>query len=190
MAARSPGRAKVDAYPAVEKYGIVFAFLGDLPADERPSLLEVPEWDQPGWRANTVTTLDLNYYYEQGWGMWFLHRFDSLDPKHDGSIHARNKVIAQQDIDILENVYPRRTPLSNTREVLMPADKAVVAFRQWLANFDDHGWRIDWAEFTRRNGRDTAFAITAPRRREGGNWVVEAVPLMANRESRRVGPPA
>ncbi|MCU0759880.1 MAG: aromatic ring-hydroxylating dioxygenase subunit alpha [Steroidobacteraceae bacterium] len=289
---RPPSRAKVDAYPTVEKYGIVFAFLGDLPESERPPMLEIPEWDQPGWRANTVITLELNYYYErsiengldpahnefvhpthgykginretykvrdyevrdydQGWGMWFLHRFDApglsdktwdeaqtragglfagsgthgptamiteinvgdgqtfkqyfieqpiddahtrvffvnmrnfmLDPKHDGPIHARNKVIAQQDIEILDNVYPRRTPISNTKEVLMPADRAVVAYRQWLAKFDDLGWRIDWDEFQRRNNKTTAFAIPSPRRREEGNWVIEPVPLVKSREARK-----
>ncbi|MEZ5458943.1 MAG: aromatic ring-hydroxylating dioxygenase subunit alpha [Steroidobacteraceae bacterium] len=291
-ATKPPSRAKVDAYPTVERYGIVFAFLGDLPENERPPMLEIPEWDAPGWRANTVITLDLNYYYErsiengldpahnefvhpthgykginretykvrdydvrdydQGWGMWFLHKFDApglsdktwdeaqtragglfagsgthgphmmiteinvgedqafkqyfieqpiddqhtrvffvnmrnfmLDPKHDGPIHARNKVIAQQDIDILENVYPRRTPISNTKEVLMPADKAVAAYRQWLAKFDDKGWRIDWDEFMRRNDKNTAFAIPSPRRREEGNWVIETVPLISSRDARK-----
>ena len=52
---KPPSRAKVDSYPTVEKYGIVFAFLGDLPENERPPMIEVPEWDQPGWRANSVT---------------------------------------------------------------------------------------------------------------------------------------
>ena len=33
---KPPARAKVDAYPVQEKYGIVFAFLGDLPESERP----------------------------------------------------------------------------------------------------------------------------------------------------------
>ena len=288
----TPSRAKVDAYPTVEKYGIVFAFLGDLPESERPPMLEIPEWGDPAWRANTVLTLDLDYYYErsiengldpahnefvhpthgfrainreaysvrdfevvdypQGWGMWFLHRFQApklehqtwqdarsqggdlyagtgthgpsimiteinvgpnqkfrqyfceqpvsanktrvffvnmrnfmLEPQFDGPIHARNKVIAQQDIDILNDVYPERTPISNTKEVLMPADKAVVAYRQWLAKFDDKGWRIDWDEFQRRNGKDTAFAIPSPKRRETGNWVLEAVPLMKSRAERK-----
>jgi phenylpropionate dioxygenase-like ring-hydroxylating dioxygenase large terminal subunit len=215
-------------------------------------MLEIPEWDAPDWRANTVITLDLNYYYErsiengldpahnesvhpthgfkginretykvrdydvrdyeQGWGMWFLHRFDTpglqdktwdeaqtgvfcvnmrnfmLDPKNDGPIHARNKIIAQQVIDILENVYPPLTPISNGKEVLMPADKAVVAYRQWLAKFDDRGWRIDGEELGRRNHRNTAFAIPWPRRREGGSWVIEAVPLVGSREARKSAP--
>jgi phenylpropionate dioxygenase-like ring-hydroxylating dioxygenase large terminal subunit len=108
-----------------------------------------------------------------------------LEPHFDGPIHARNKVIAQQDIEILNDVYPPRTPISSTKEVLMPADKAVVAYREWLAKFDDKGWRIDWDEFTRRNGKDTAFAIPSPRRRETGNWVLEPVPMVASRAERK-----
>ena len=33
-----PARAKVDSYPVIERYGIVFAFLGDLPEAERAPL--------------------------------------------------------------------------------------------------------------------------------------------------------
>ena len=33
-----PARAKVDSYPVEERYGIVFALLGDLPEEERPPL--------------------------------------------------------------------------------------------------------------------------------------------------------
>ncbi len=290
---KPPARAKVDSYPVQEKYGIVFAFLGDLPEEERPPLLEVEEYGQEGWRANTVLVLDVNYYYErsvenaldpahnefvhpthgftamnretyhvrnyetedheQGWGMWFMHRFEAPplkkedwgdtrtesgdlwagggtygpnvvvthinpqpdagfrqyffeqpvdenhtkifflnmrnfmpDPKHDGPIHARNKAIAKQDIDILEVLYPTKTPINNTKEVLMPADKAVVAYREWLNKFDDAGWRIDTEEFARRNGKDTAFAIPSPGRRESKNWVIEPVPLIKNRAERKL----
>jgi phenylpropionate dioxygenase-like ring-hydroxylating dioxygenase large terminal subunit len=59
---KPPARAKVDAYPTVEKYGLVFAFLGDLPADERPPIIDIPEWDQPEWRAVCdVFEWDFNY---------------------------------------------------------------------------------------------------------------------------------
>ena len=47
--ARPPARTKVDSYPIQEKYGIVFAFLGDLPEAERPPLYEIDEYDQEGW---------------------------------------------------------------------------------------------------------------------------------------------
>ena len=297
-----PPRAKVDSYPVQEKYGIVFAFLGDEPEESRPSLLEVDEYGQEGWMANEVLVLEVPYYYErsiengldpahnefvhpthghsaidretykvrdyetedhrQGWGFWFWHLFDApplpqkghqtspdadtpwgdskteesqvyagggtfgpnimptyinltedkmfrqyffeqpvdeyntkifflnmrnflLDKKHNGPIHARNKVVAKQDIDILSVLYPERTPLSTTKEVLMPADKAIVAYRSWLEKFDDMGWRIDINEFNRRNGKDAAFAIPSPARRTSGNWVVEALPLIKNRAERK-----
>jgi phenylpropionate dioxygenase-like ring-hydroxylating dioxygenase large terminal subunit len=300
--AKTPARAKVDAYPVQEKYGIIFAFLGDLPEDERPPLLEVEEFGQEGWRANSVLVLEVDYYYErsiengldpahnefvhpthghqgkhrdtyqvnpvelgdhrQGWGSWFWHWFDAppmpqgdhetaiegatpysqektkrapakvgggtygpntmptyinitedqtfrqyffeqpvddkktrifflnmrnfmLEPEKDGPIHARNKVIAGQDIQILVDMNPPRTPISNTKEVLMPADGPIAAYRDWLARFDEKGWRIDWEEFTKRVGKDTAFAIPSPARRESGNWVLEPVPLLDSREARK-----
>ncbi len=286
-----PPRAKIDSYPVQEKYGIVFAFLGDLPERDRPPLLNVEEYGTEGWRANSILVLDVDYYYErsiengldpahnefvhpthglkavnrdtyhvreydvldhpQGWGMWFVHRFNApgltdptwksvdtssrapgelfagsgthgpnmmvteinvgsgnrfrqyffeqpvdqrrtrifflnmrnfmLGAEHDGPIHARNKVIAKQDIEILVDVYPPRTPTSNIREVLTPSDKAVVSYRDWLAKFDERGWRIDWDEFSQRNGKDTGFAIPSPARRISGNWVLEPVPLLRNR---------
>jgi phenylpropionate dioxygenase-like ring-hydroxylating dioxygenase large terminal subunit len=292
---KPPPRAKIDAYPVQEKYGIVFAFLGDLPEEERPPLYEVEEYGQEGWRANSILILDVNYYYErsvengldpahnefvhpthgfsgvnretyhvrdydtedhnQGWGFWFMHRFNApplksktwgdtrketgdlyagggtygpntlithiniqpkpnhkgfrqyffeqpvdenhtrifflnmrdfmLEPEKDGPIHARNKAIAKQDIDVLNELYPTMTPVSNTKEVLMPADKSIAAYREWLGKFDDKGWRIDLDEFHRRNGKSTAFAIPCPARRESGNWVVEEIPRIRSRAERK-----
>ena len=49
--AKPPARAKVDSYPVKEKYGIVFAFLGDLPEKERPPLYEIEEYEDPAWRS-------------------------------------------------------------------------------------------------------------------------------------------
>ena len=118
--------------------------------------------------------------------IFFLNMRDFLlEPENDGPIHARNKVIAQQDIDVLLDLYPTRTPASNTKEVLMPADKAIVAYREWLAKFDDKGWRIDWEEFKRRDGKDTGFAIPSPARRTSGNWVLEEIPLLKSRAARK-----
>ena len=132
------------------------------------------------------------YFFEQPISenrtrIFFLNmRNFMLDPKHDGPIHARNKEIAGQDIDIMELVYPTQTPISNTKEVLMPADKAIVAYRDWLAKFDDAGWRIDVAEFNKRNGKDIAYAIPCPARRESKNWVIDPIPLVGSREERKL----
>jgi phenylpropionate dioxygenase-like ring-hydroxylating dioxygenase large terminal subunit len=78
-AARVPARARVDAYPTVEQYGLVFAFLGDLPEAERPPILEIPEWGQPGWRT-------VSYLYE--WDVHFQRSVEnSLDAPHVDFVH-------------------------------------------------------------------------------------------------------
>ncbi len=53
--ANIPARARVDSYPTVERYGLIFTFLGDLPEEKRPNILEVREWGQPGWTCLPVT---------------------------------------------------------------------------------------------------------------------------------------
>lgn len=48
-----PDRARVDAYPTEERYGMIWVFLGDLPEEERPPIPPFPEYDDPKWRAIT-----------------------------------------------------------------------------------------------------------------------------------------
>jgi len=75
-----PARAKVDSYPVQEKYGVVFAFLGDLPEAERPPVCPVPEYGQDGWRASDITVLNINCYYERSME-------NGLDPVHNEFVH-------------------------------------------------------------------------------------------------------
>lgn len=77
--ARPPPRARVDAYPVEERYGIVFAFLGDLPAGERPPILPVEEHGTPEWRA-TLACFDVDYHYERSIE-------NGLDPAHNEYVH-------------------------------------------------------------------------------------------------------
>ena len=50
-----PARVRVDAYPTEERYGLVFAFLGDLPESERPPIMPIEEYSKEspdeGWAA-------------------------------------------------------------------------------------------------------------------------------------------
>lgn len=45
-----PRKARVDSYPVVERYGFVWAFLGDLPEEERPPIPDWPEFEDPSFR--------------------------------------------------------------------------------------------------------------------------------------------
>jgi phenylpropionate dioxygenase-like ring-hydroxylating dioxygenase large terminal subunit len=79
ISAKIPPRARVDSYPTAEKYGLVFAFLGDLPEAERPPIMPIEEEDDPKWRS-TVVTFDVKYYYERSIE-------NGLDPAHNEYVH-------------------------------------------------------------------------------------------------------
>lgn len=279
--ARIPARAKVDSYPVQEKYGIVFAFLGDLPAEERPPLYEIPEWAQEGWRANELVILELDAYFERSmengldpahnefvhpsqgapgmepdylrnglnlqdadWGTRFMVSFDEtltqksdlaavrtttkgiragsghhgpnhlqtwinfsatnafhqyffeapvdeahtriffintrncmLDAKMDERANVANLKVANEDIGILVNLNPVRTPESNVKEILLPTDQAIARYREFLGQWEARGWRIDLRKLRDDQG-DVAYAIPCPDRRTSGNWVLDPVPLL------------
>ncbi len=100
-----------------------------------------------------------------------------LDPKHDKSIMDINMEIAQEDIDILEVLNPVRTPETTTKELLVPADKPVVRYREFLKDWEHRGWRIDLARLRQIRG-DVAVAIPCPQRRTEKNWILDPVPLV------------
>lgn len=294
---KPPARAKVDSYPVEEKYGIVFAFLGDLPEEERPPIYDVEEFGDEGWRG-FVYILELNCYYERSiengldpihnefvhplqgaphmdpetqkkplpvtdipWGnkffMPFREKLDKntelaservgepnawagswhqgpnqlvtwiqfttdghkdtsfhqyffeqpvdedhtrifflnlrnwlLEPENDQRVEDITLRVVHEDINILEKLYPVRTPETNTKEILLPGDQAVVRYRQSLKEWAGRGWRID-REALRNTRGDVAYAIPSPARRDSGNWVLDPVPLLpgtadaARLESRR-----
>lgn len=76
---KPPARAKVDSYPVQEKYGIVFAFLGDLPEEERPPLYNIEEYGQEPWKAQ-LYVIDIKAYYERSME-------NGLDPIHNEFVH-------------------------------------------------------------------------------------------------------
>jgi phenylpropionate dioxygenase-like ring-hydroxylating dioxygenase large terminal subunit len=290
---KPPARAKVDSYPIQEKYGIVFAFLGDLPEAERPPLYDIEEYGTPGWKTQ-LYVYDVACNYERSvengldplhnefvhpmqgapmlspeqqstpvpmedipWGSkfymsyptkkapdtelsaiktgkrigaagsWFqgpnqlvtwidisaenaFHQYgfeapidDSntriffvnmrswlLEDEYDERIEKPTLQIVHEDVDILEKLRPVRTPTTNTKEILVPGDTVVVRYREWLAEWDAKGWRIDYKGLQAQKG-DIAFAIPSPGRREGGNWVLDTIPLQPGGEearNRRVSP--
>ena len=77
-----PGRTRTDAYPVAEKYGMVFAFLGDLPEEDRPPMMEIPEFDDPEWRPTWINfQVPINYERSVENG---------LDPAHNEFVHPRH----------------------------------------------------------------------------------------------------
>lgn len=283
---RIPGRARVDAYPVEERYGLVHVFLGDLPEAERPPIMDIPEYGQPGWYASCEDSIgqgdfrravengldpahneyvhpthgfsgsredyfvpELNIE-EQAWGCGFITTYfspplkdpgmqqasgrsenalieagtfhhgptcmitrirptaqyainqnsfktpiDELSsrsflvqtrnflqgPEHDARFRERNAVVRNQDVVVLADLEPRFTPETNAHELLVPADRAVARYREWLKDWEARGWRIDTARVARERPYKT-YVIPGPARRlEPKGWVLDAVPLMAAR---------
>jgi phenylpropionate dioxygenase-like ring-hydroxylating dioxygenase large terminal subunit len=75
-----PARAKVDSYPTEEKYGIVFAFLGDLPEAKRPPIYHIETFAAEGWRTNDIVKFEVNAYYERSIE-------NGLDAAHNEFVH-------------------------------------------------------------------------------------------------------
>lgn len=58
---------QIDSYPTEERYGMIWAFMGDLPEEERPEIPAFPEYDDPNrrklktettWKAETARVVE------------------------------------------------------------------------------------------------------------------------------------
>jgi phenylpropionate dioxygenase-like ring-hydroxylating dioxygenase large terminal subunit len=285
--AKIPARARIDGYPTDEKYGLVFAFLGDLPEAERPPLLAIPEWGREGWRCiNLEYTWAANWersieagldpahaefvhtgmkfagadeeyaipsdlkVERQPWGttmdaslrtialqkrpelgnadissakpkametgvqsifhgpnctvtrikfsetdevcqyMWETPMDEFNVAKHlvsvrsimtdrafDDSFNKRNLFVADEDKGVVEGIDPMVFPDSSTKEVFVPADAQIAAYRQYIKDWQARGWRIDSKLVEANKGR-VAYAIPSPGRRESRNFPLDTVPLL------------
>ena len=281
-----PARTRIDAYPVDERHGLVFAFLGDLAEGERPPIIDVPEWDQEGWRG-TLQSYTLNANYERSvengidpahnefvhdthgfsgedqeyhvgemridkvteWGQGFWHTFQApplpddakfkearegagdleagtgyhgpsqvwtyihltdnnymhqyllerpideeniavyllcmrncyTDEKYDQNVMDRNQYVAEQDVVVVQELHPRLTPDTNTKEFMLPSDKCILMYRESLKEWESKGWKIDTRTITDNAGR-VAYAIPSPARHEQKGWVLDAIPLVSAEE--------
>lgn len=87
--AKIPARAKIDAYPTIEKYGLIFAFLGDLPEEERPPLMDIPEYGKDGWRS-TIQDWIFPFDYKRSVE-------NALDPAHNEFVHPTHGFSGSRD---------------------------------------------------------------------------------------------
>jgi hypothetical protein len=103
-----------------------------------------------------------------------------LEPELDEKVLEINRTVALEDVAILENLWPMRTPDTNTKELLTEGDEMVVRYRAHLKEWDANGWRIDTKKLRTGNDDDVAYAAPCPARRESGNWVLDPVPTVTN----------
>lgn len=81
--ARIPARTRIDAYPTTERYGLVFAFLGDLPDAERPPIMPIPEYGPDGPMEGWAATVQ---YFQ--WDIDYKRSIENgIDPAHNEFVH-------------------------------------------------------------------------------------------------------
>lgn len=151
---KPPARAKVDSYPVQEKYGLVFAFLGDLPQEERPPLYEIEEYGQDGWRAHEMIILDVDFYFERSIE-------NGLDPSHNEFVHPAQgfPTMTAEDrskpLEVVDSEWGSRFKLhfdiKNPDTELK--DMRAEEFRGWASSWH-HGPNIlvTWIQFAETSG--------------------------------------
>ena len=101
-----------------------------------------------------------------------------LEEKYDQGVMDRNQYVADQDVVIVENLHPRITPDTNTKEYMLPADKCITDYREALKDWASRGWRINSEQVAATQDK-VAYAIPSPARRKQKGWVLDAIPLQS-----------
>jgi phenylpropionate dioxygenase-like ring-hydroxylating dioxygenase large terminal subunit len=100
-----------------------------------------------------------------------------LEEASDKKLQDINLAIAAEDIAVVSELYPVRTPELSAKEILIVGDECIAAYRQHLKKWAHQGCRIDIKAMREKAG-DIAYAIPSPGRRTSKNWVLDPVPLM------------
>lgn len=87
---RIPTNAKVRSYPAAERYGFVWLWMGDAAKADEALLLDIPDYDNPTWgrTAGGDMTIACNYLYVVD---------NLLDPSHVAWVHLTSFAGAKTD---------------------------------------------------------------------------------------------
>ena len=108
-----PRKARVDSYPVEERYGFVWVFLGDLPAEERPPIPEWPEFEDPRFRP---------VYGTFEWPANFARIVENgIDPSHAPFVHGG--VFGNPEQPEVPDFEITETPWMAKTQFALPAQK-------------------------------------------------------------------
>lgn len=78
---RIPAQARVNAFPVLERYGLVFVWMGDPDLADPSLLVDIPEYDAPDW--------GISRGYAAFGCNWRLITDNLIDPAHTTFVHQR-----------------------------------------------------------------------------------------------------
>jgi hypothetical protein len=85
-----------------EKYGLIWVFLGDLPEEERPPIIDIPECGDPNWRSVTLC-VDWNIDYKRSVE-------NTMDPAHNEFTHPTHGFLGVREDYRVEDFRLTDTP--------------------------------------------------------------------------------
>lgn len=110
---RIPPAARVRAYPLVERWNLLWIWLGDPALADPATIIDVPHFAEAGWAVNRGPAMDVACHYQ--------YMTDNLlDPSHVSYVHASS----------LGNAATVGIPL----ETEVGANRVIV--RRWILNQD------------------------------------------------------
>ncbi len=156
-----PKKARVAAYDAVERYGLVWAFLGELPAAERPPIPDFPEYDAAGWRAihgdftwranyervveNAVDIAHTPFVHRRSFGNYDRPEIDDYDVEHgEFSVATTVRLEAPRPRGLWSLVRKERAPVTASVAVHLPnVTRLELDLGRWRTVLVDYNLPVD-----------------------------------------------
>lgn len=137
--ARIPPGARVQSYPAHERYGLVWVWMGPPEHADTAAIIDVPEWGDPAWGINQgdAMTVDCHYLYVTD---------NLLDPSHVAWVHPSS----------FGNAACEGEPLST-----LESEKGVMVSR-WMRNVDVAPFYARYVKFSGRCDRKQQYEVRFP----------------------------
>jgi phenylpropionate dioxygenase-like ring-hydroxylating dioxygenase large terminal subunit len=137
--ARIPPGARVRSYPAHERYGLVWLWMGPPEHADSAAIIEVPEWGDSAWGINQgdAMTVDCHYLYVTD---------NLLDPSHVAWVHPSS----------FGNAACEGEPLSTLEN-----GKGVMVSR-WMRNAEVAPFYARYVKFSGRCDRKQQYEVRFP----------------------------
>jgi phenylpropionate dioxygenase-like ring-hydroxylating dioxygenase large terminal subunit len=121
-----PAKARVDSYPAVERYGWIWAFLGDLAEAERPPLPDLSWTEDPAFRL---------VYGHYDWDVnWQRVAENGLDFAHTPFVHGTS--FGDRDRPQMDDFTVDRSDWGGSAKMTMRAPPARTGLFAWRRSKD------------------------------------------------------
>lgn len=138
-AEKIPHVARVRSYPIVERYGLLWIWMGDAVAADESKIFKVEHWEDPEWGINRGDgmTIDCN----------FLYMTDNLlDPSHVAWVHQTS----------FGNAATEATPLETT-----VGENGVTVWR-WMVDVDPAPFYKPFLKFSGNCDRKQHYEVHYP----------------------------